>query len=161
MLDFRGYLLIAVSVLVTAIVSSALVQPGAVGGTLDLLILPSYYPSKSTFGIVWTFLYGLMCYAEIEAEDKDDESSVESNTQLKYRFRMQLVLSALWCFCFFTLESPILGGLEILLFLRVVWLWQQSITQRLYNVGNVVLVCYVGWVAFASVINWHIVLLNL
>jgi len=74
-------------------------------------------------------------------------------------FGIQLVLNAIWSFAFFGLESPLAGVIVILL----LWVFIAATMVTFYPVrklATVLLVPYILWVSFASVLNYSIYILN-
>lgn len=121
------------------------------------LVKPSWQPPSWVFGPVWTTLYFLMGYASAMVWDRRAQSSVAMVALVAYG--IQLVLNALWSFLFFGLESPAaaLVGIIALWFaivITIVLFWRVSHTAAW------LLVPYLLWVSFASVLNFTIWRLN-
>jgi tryptophan-rich sensory protein len=74
-------------------------------------------------------------------------------------YGVQLLLNFLWSFIFFGARAPGWAFLEILL-LWVALLWTVVLFLRVSRWGGVLLVPYLGWVTFASVLNGAIWILN-
>lgn len=125
-----------------------------------LLNKPAFNPPNWIFGPVWTTLYILMGISLYLIWN-----SKKSNTNKKYYkigiklFILQLVLNALWSILFFGLQSPFFALLEIIL----LWI---SILMTMYYFSKIsktamyLLVPYLLWVSFASILNLAIYLIN-
>lgn len=116
---------------------------------------PSFNPPNGIFPVVWTVLYVLMAVAAwlIWREDTSDRGSALAP------FLVQLALNVGWSFAFFGARNPLLGLVVIgLLLVAIVWtilaFWPIS------SLAALLLVPYLAWVAFASVLNAAIYKLN-
>lgn len=133
---------------------------GAIGSIFTFSAIPNWYaylnkpffnPPNWIFGPVWTTLYTLMGIAVYLVWKK--------RKGIPFWFWVQLVLNALWSILFFGLQNPILA------FVGVVFLWLSiflTITSfyRIYKTAAYLLVPYLLWVSFASLLNASIALLN-
>ena len=118
---------------------------------------PFFNPPNWVFGPAWTLLYLLMgislYFVWVAKEDK------KAKRQAFIFFFTQLTLNALWSILFFGLKSPSLafGGI-ILLWIAI------FITIRIFlqisKVAGWLLVPYLAWVSFATILNLSIFLLN-
>lgn len=116
---------------------------------------PTWNPPNWLFGPVWTVLYilmGIACYL-IWISDHPRKQLL-----LKLYF-VQLILNALWSPAFFGMKSPILG-----LFV-IVPLWGAILLcivqfRRVNPLASGLMVPYLLWVTFATVLNGSIFLLN-
>jgi len=118
------------------------------------LVKPSFNPPAWLFGPVWTALYVLMGVAVALVWHK----SMRINVAVAL-FIVQLVLNALWSLLFFKLRSPFWGlvdifALWILLFLTLVQFF------RIQATAGWLLLPYLLWVSFATVLNAAIFWLN-
>lgn len=110
---------------------------------------PSWNPPNWIFGPVWTLLYLLMAVAVwlvwIERGERDVTGPLTW-------FAAQLALNVLWSVAFFGLRSPI-GGLVVIVAL---W-WAIAATifvfAPLSALAAAMLVPYLVWVTFATVLN--------
>ena len=118
---------------------------------------PVFTPPDWIFGPVWTTLFILMGLAAFMVWQK---GLGNRNVRIAIVcFVVQLVLNALWSVLFFGLRSPLAGLIDIILLLSainltVVLFWQVSKTAAL------LLVPYMLWVTFASILNLAIYILN-
>lgn len=139
---------------------------GLVGTFLTIEAIPKWYatlnkpffsPPNWIFGPVWTILFAAMGIAAGLVWN--------SNKKFKEKYRaevffgVQLAFNFMWSILFFGLRSPILGmmdlvGLWILIALTIVNF------KKINPLSAWLLVPYLFWVSFASVLNLAIVLLN-
>lgn len=117
---------------------------------------PSFSPPSYIFAPVWTILYflmGLSLFLVLEKKLKKDKNKIIM------LFSLQLLFNFIWSFVFFGLHSPILAFIDIgMLFGSIIFLiykfWRHSKTASL------LLVPYLLWVSFASILNLFIIALN-
>lgn len=118
---------------------------------------PSFNPPNWVFGPVWTVLYILMGIAAGVVWGKGFHH-IWVKTAL-YHFGFQLLLNASWSIVFFGLKSP-LAALIIITALLIMIL----LTMKWFNIVSkkaaMLLVPYLLWVAFATVLNFKIWQLN-
>lgn len=117
---------------------------------------PFFAPPNWVFAPVWTTLFLLMGVALYLIWNA--KKSQEKNEALLFFF-VQLMLNILWSVLFFGLRSPLAAFLEIL----VLWVLILLTIFHFFKVSKVagwLLVPYLLWVSFASVLNWGIVLVN-
>lgn len=122
------------------------------------LIKPIFNPPNWLFAPVWTLLYILMGIAAglIWNEMNSKEKEVKKALQF---FIIQLCLNALWSYLFFGLFNLFLAGVEIIL----LWLLIYETYLKFYPINKraaQLLLPYLGWVAFASILNWSLWWLN-
>ena len=117
---------------------------------------PSWQPPDWLFGPAWTTIYVLTSVSGVKAWRRADE------VQRRYflgALLLNLVLNLLWSLIFFTSQRPDIALLE------VVPLWLSILLMvllvRSYSPQSALLMLpYLGWVAFAAYLNWTIVKLN-
>ena len=117
---------------------------------------PSWNPPGAVFAPVWTFLYILM---GIAAWLVWREKGFAGNRTVLLVFVVQLVLNGLWSYLFFGLHNPLAAFIEIL----VLWLLiliTLVLFWRVRSLAGVLLIPYLAWVAFASVLNFTLWRLN-
>lgn len=74
-------------------------------------------------------------------------------------FWIQLGLNGVWSYLFFGLHSPILGLLDIgALLLAIIWI--EKVFYKAYPPAGLLLLPYLLWVSFATILNLSILLLN-
>ena len=123
----------------------------AIPNWYDGLVKPSFSPPNWLFGPVWTLLYTLMGIAAYWIYNIDKNA-------LKV-FGVQLVLNTIWSIIFFGFHST-LGGLVLIIFL---WLAIVLTIVKFYSIDKksaLVLLPYLLWVSFASILNYYLFILN-
>jgi benzodiazapine receptor len=118
---------------------------------------PAFNPPAWVFGPVWAVLYLLMAVAAWRVWEADAEAA-EKRGALAW-FAIQLALNALWTPVFFGLQRPV-SGLIVMLVLMAAVAATLSRFYRVDRVAGLLLVPYLAWVAFATVLNAAIVGLN-
>jgi len=117
---------------------------------------PFFNPPNWIFAPVWTLLFvlmGISLYLVLMQSAKQDV------TNALIIFSIQMVLNVLWSFCFFYLRSPLFGLIDIILLLifiviNIVAFYSISPTAAY------LLVPYLLWVTFATILNASILILN-
>ena len=114
---------------------------------------PSFNPPSWIFGPVWTILYLLMGISLYLVWIK------KYSKPAFVVFGLQLVLNALWSILFFGLNVPLYAFIEIV-FLWVAILMTIIYFYRINRTSAYLLIPYILWVSFATVLNFAIFLLN-
>ena len=121
-----------------------------------ILVKPIFQSPSWLFGPVWTLLFvmiGLSLYLFWQVKSKLKKS-------LGYIiFAVQMFLNFLWSVLFFGLKNPLFALIEIFI------LWAFILTNIIvfYKVSKTsayLLIPYLLWVTFATILNFAIVLLN-
>lgn len=116
---------------------------------------PSWNPPSWLFGPVWTLLYvlmGIACYLIWKSDNP-------LKKPLLKLFAVQLILNALWSPAFFGMQSPLLGLLVIIpLWVAIVLCIVQF--KKISPLASSLMVPYILWVTFATVLNTAIFVLN-
>ncbi len=120
------------------------------------LAKPDWNPPSYVFGPVWTTLYILMGISAWLVWRKVGFSGAKSVLAL---FLVQLVLNSLWSYLFFGLHQPGFALIEIVILWSVILVvtigfWRISAT------AGIMLLPYLCWVGFASVLNLQLWRLN-
>jgi len=140
--------------------------PALIGSVFTYPAIPNWYaslnkpffsPPNWLFGPAWTILYLLMGISFYIIWKRGIKSKEEKNAV--YIFFVQLILNALWSFLFFGLRSPFLG------FVCIIFLWFSIALTiwkfwRLEKISGILLLPYIGWVSFASILNFFVWILN-
>ena len=103
------------------------------------------------------FLMGLSLY--IIWNSKAELSKQKYRKQFFILLGIQLILNALWSFLFFGLKTPIYGLTDIL-FLDIIVAMTIIYAYRVSKYAAILLVLYMVWITFATLLNFEIVLLN-
>lgn len=137
---------------------------GIVGSFLTISSIPTWYttlnkpffsPPNWVFAPAWTTLYILMgasLYMVWVSKSKMKQKGVNL-------FFIQLGLNALWSVLFFGMKSPILGLADIVSLWVMIFLTIKSF-YSISRLSAYLLIPYILWVSFASLLNLSIVLLN-
>jgi translocator protein len=113
---------------------------------------PSWNPPDALFGPVWTALYALMGVSLLLIRRA---AKGPARTGAEAVFGLQLALNLAWSFVFFGGQS-IRGGLAVIALLWVAILATIAASWRINRAASLLLVPYLGWVSFASVLNAEI-----
>jgi tryptophan-rich sensory protein len=122
------------------------------------LIKPVFNPPNWIFAPVWSLLYIMMGIAagriwnQIQQEEKQVKKAMTF-------FVIQLALNALWSYLFFGLHNPLLALVEII----ILWLMiYETYTQfkPIDKLAANLLLPYLVWVSFATILNGSIWWLN-
>jgi translocator protein len=136
--------------------SSGFITAESIPGWYAGLNKPWFNPPNWLFGPVWTVLYVLMGVA---GGTVWSTAPGPQRTRAMALWVLQLALNALWSIVFFGLKTPGLALAEILLLLLSIALCMRAF-RGLHPWAHLLLVPYVLWVSFASVLNGAIWWLN-
>jgi benzodiazapine receptor len=150
----------------------ALVTPlavGALGSIPTVRSIPTWYrtldkpdwnPPDAVFGPVWTTLYGLMGVALVLVRRSEGRQGGDADARVAQGvFGLQLALNLAWSFVFFGNRDP-RGALAVIATLWVTILATIVAFWRIRPPAALLLVPYLAWVSFASVLNAEIVRRN-
>lgn len=138
---------------------------GLIGSSFTMAAIPVWYeglnkpafnPPNEIFGPVWTFLYVLMGIAFYIVWNTKKHAL--KSIALSF-FIFQIVLNLLWSFLFFGVKSPLLALIEIFV------LWSMILVTLILfywikRQAGWLMVPYLAWVTFATILNFSIVVLN-
>ena len=154
----RGSLLLPLAVAaigwaIVAMTGGALTD---IGPWYRSLIKPSWQPPDWLFGPVWTTIFILAAVSAALAWRAAGETQ---RRMVAILFVANGILNVLWSLLFFHLKQPLLAGFEVVL------LWASIVAlivylRRFSRPAAWLLVPYLLWVSFATVLNWTIVALN-
>ncbi|MCX6794092.1 MAG: tryptophan-rich sensory protein [Candidatus Gottesmanbacteria bacterium] len=111
---------------------------------------PAFSPPNWLFGPVWTALYILMGIAL---------SLVWKKKKVRKLFFIHLAFNAGWSIVFFGLHS-IFGGMVVII---ILWGFIVAIIREFYRIDRraaYLLIPYLVWVSFATLLNFSLLLLN-
>ena len=154
-----------ISVLLPLLVGFAgsLVTSPAIKGWYANINRPSFAPPNSVFGPVWTMLFILMGIAFFLVWQQPVKKNSKKQQQLKKEavacFLTQLLFNFLWSYLFFGLQLPWAAFIEII----VLWgLIAATIIrfERIKPLAAYLLLPYILWVTFASVLNFAFAYIN-
>lgn len=137
---------------------SGMVTRSSITTWYPTLIKPSFNPPNWIFAPVWSMLYVMMGVAAGMVWNKI-EFDKEVVKKALIVFSVQLALNALWSFLFFGLKNPMLAGLEIIILWLLIY---ETYLQfaKINKIAGYLLLPYLAWVSFATVLNASIWWLN-
>nr|WP_299387395.1 TspO/MBR family protein [Allomuricauda sp.] len=151
------YIIIAVIVCLLIGFLSSFATQSSVNDWYADLIKPEFNPPNWVFAPVWTILYILMGISAGIVWSKGFHH-IWVKTAL-YHFGFQLLFNALWSIVFFGLKNPFWAFLVILVLLTLIMLtikWFRVVSKW----ASYLLVPYLLWVCFATLLNYKIWELN-
>lgn len=150
--------------LVMAIIGCELA--GILGTPFTAIAIPTWYatlekpffsPPNWLFGPVWTLLYLLMSIAVYLVWKKKGQKKLVRKALIL--FCVQLFLNAIWTPLFFGLHSPLLGLIDIIVLLLFIVLTMIAFS-KVSKLATYILIPYLLWVSFATLLNASLLLLN-
>ncbi len=151
------YILISVAICLLVGFLSGFATQSSVNDWYLTLNKPFFNPPNWVFAPVWSALYILMGIAAGMVWAKG-YYHIWVKTAL-YHFVFQLLLNALWSIVFFGLKSP-LGALFIIIALNILLVFTFKWFKVVKAAAAYLLLPYIAWVAFASLLNAAIWYLN-
>jgi len=139
---------------------------GAIGSLFTFQAIPTWYatlnkasfnPPSWLFGPAWTILYILISIAlflilNSNAENKNKKTAL-------IIFGIQIFLNTAWSVIFFGLKSPLFALIEIV-FLWIAILLNIIKFYKINKTSGLILIPYLAWVTFATLLTLFVVLLN-
>ena len=142
--------------LVVGFVGGLFTRP-EIDGWYQTIEKPEWQPPNSVFGPVWTALYvmmGIALYLVWCSHAPADKKRTAITLWV-----VQLVLNSFWSFLFFNLHRLELALIEIILLWIFILLTIFSFA-RINKLAAWLLVPYISWVSFASILTYTIWQLN-
>lgn len=152
----RWALLIVPLVVLLGFFSGRLAGSGPGNPWFDALEKPSLYPPPATFGIVWTVLYVLMGVALTMVVTA---RGAPGRGVAILAFVIQLALNLVWSPLFFA-GHRIAAALWLLMAIDVAVLVTLVLFWRVRAAAGALLLPYLGWVLFATLLNWQFLQAN-
>lgn len=121
------------------------------------LAKPAFTPPDAVFPVAWTILYVLMAVALWRLWDRNGPSPARRAALVL--FFVQLALNALWSPVFFGMEA-IGAGLVVIVLLWLAIVATIWASARIDRIAAWLLVPYLLWVSYASVLNASILAMN-
>jgi tryptophan-rich sensory protein len=134
----------------------AWVAATSVDSWYDGLVKPSFNPPNEVFGPVWTVLYVLMGIAAWRVWRSADWDTTRGPLTL---FALQLAINLGWTMVFFGLQK-IASAVATIVVLDVAVLVTMLAFRAVDRLAALLMLPYVAWVAFATVLNVAIWRLN-
>ena len=123
----------------------------------NTLNMPFFQPPSWIFAPVWTVLYFLMgIFMSIIWQNIKNNKIAKTILQI---FLVHLVLNTLWSVFFFGLENPVLGLIDILVLWTLIVILMK-LSPRISKRAYWLLIPYLAWVSFATILNLSIIWLN-
>ena len=116
------------------------------------LVLPAWAPPASLFGPVWTALYAMMALAAFLVWRERGWRAAAPALTL---YLLQLGINALWSWLFFGWKLGGLAFADILLLLALIVTTLVAF-WRVHKLAACLLLPYLAWVSFASVLNYAV-----
>jgi len=117
---------------------------------------PAFNPPSWVFGPVWTVLFVLMGLAFYFVWQQGYSPGLLLPWAVYF---LQLLFNLLWSFFFFWLRNPLLGLVDIALLLVLIII-NIVLFYRRRRLSGFLLLPYLLWVSFASILNLAIVIMN-
>ena len=152
----RWALLIVPAILLLGFLAGRLSQSGPDNPWFDSLVKPSLFPPPATFGIVWSILYvmiGIALTLLVTARGAPGRGAALA------AFAVQFALNLCWSPLFFGAHR-IVGALYLMFALDVALLVTVALAWRVRRGAALLLLPYLAWVLFATVLNWQFLLAN-
>lgn len=147
----RWALVLVPGVLLLGFLSGRAASSGPDNPWFAALTKPALYPPPATFGIVWSILYVLMGVAlalVVTARGAPGRSAAIAV------FVVQLALNLIWSPLFFGAHR-ITSALYLLVAIDVAVLITIALFWRVRPLAGALLLPYLAWVLFATVLNWQ------
>lgn len=117
---------------------------------------PAFNPPNWLFAPAWTTLFILIGLAFYLVWKDNFGGSYKLPVFIYFS---QLILNFLWSMLFFGLKNPLAAFIEII----ILWFFiliNIIIFYKISKVAGILLIPYICWVSFASVLNYYIFILN-
>lgn len=148
-------LILSIGLTLTVGFAGSLITTPNINGWYTSLNKPFFNPPSWVFGPVWTLLYILMGISLALVWQKKSKLTDKALSV----FFVQLGLNYLWSFSFFYLKNPTLAFFNIILLLLTI-IWTMDIFKKISLASFKLLIPYITWVSFATLLNLSIVWLN-
>ncbi len=154
------YLKIAYFVIICLAVGylSSLVTQSSITTWYPTIEKPVFNPPNWVFAPVWTLLFIMMGVSAGLIWDKITEQKELVKKGLLF-FIIQLALNALWSYLFFGLNNILLALIEIILLWLIIY-ETYIIFKQINKKASYLLIPYLAWVGFATVLTGSIYWLN-
>jgi translocator protein len=151
----KGYILIIVPLIIGSL--SGYFTASGVNGWYAAANKPWFNPPNWLFGPVWTVLYLLMGIALFLVWRSDAVKTIKQTALIL--FAVQLTLNFFWSLIFFKLQQLGWAFAEIIamwlmILFTIIWF------GKINSAAAWLLVPYISWVSFASVLNYALWKLN-
>jgi len=117
---------------------------------------PAFNPPNWIFGPVWTVLFILIGISFYLVWSLDFGNNKWLTIGI---FSLNLLLNLSWSLLFFGLKNPFLAFIEIIILWMVI-LANIIVFYTVSKISGILLIPYLLWVGFASILNYYIYILN-
>ncbi len=155
-IQWRAFIILLAINVAIGVIASLFTRP-EIHGWYAALQKPSFNPPPWLFGPVWTIVYVLIAIAAYHVwRHRNDTGEFKAAAMIYF---LQLALNFTWSIVFFGMHQIFWALMVILallasIILNMVWF------SRFSRTGAWLLLPYLLWVSFASVLNLNIYLLN-
>jgi benzodiazapine receptor len=154
--SFFGIQLLYIALIVIAIAGLGGMATSTKSEWYLALTKPPWQPPPSWFGPAWTTIYLLLI---VSANLAYINTSCDERTSVMTLYAVNGLVNLAWSFIFFRWHSELFAGIDILavwttVLLMMIRVWPSS------PLAGALLIPYLAWVSFASVLNWWIVVFN-
>lgn len=129
---------------------------GAENPWFDSLVKPELFPPPAWFGIVWTVLYVLMGFALALV---GSAWGARGRGLAVIVFVAQFLVNLAWSPVFFGMNK-ITGGLIVIAVMDVLVVITLVLFWRIRKLAGALLVPYLAWILFATLLNYQFLQLN-
>jgi translocator protein len=143
-------------ILLLGIVSGRVANSGYGNPWFDALVKPELMPPGATFGIAWTILYillGLSIAIILNARGAKGRGLAIG------LFVVQMLLNFAWSPVFFGMHQ-VRTALFIIIVMLAISVVATLLFLRIRRTAGLLMLPYLAWLAFASVLNYQIIQLN-
>ena len=120
----------------------------------SLLIKPSFNPPDWVFGPVWTTLYLLMTIAIWKVWQSNFR-----NINIVYTYFIHLFFNTMWSIAFFVFHNILLAFIIIIVLIGFI-LYLMIQYKKINPISFYLMIPYLAWCIFASVLNFSILIIN-
>lgn len=152
----RWALVLVPGVLLLGFLMSAVAQSGPGNPWFDSLVKPPLYPAPQVFGIVWGILYAMMGLALAVIMSA---RGAWGRGSAVIAFVVQLALNLAWSPLFFGAHQ-IFYGLVLLVVIDLAVMVTIWLFWRVRPLAAWLLLPYLAWTLFATVLNWQFLQAN-
>jgi len=148
----RWSLFLVPVIILLGVLSGQLSGSGENSAWFSALELPAIYPPGWIFGVAWTILYALL---GLSLAVIDEAAGARGRGVAVLAFIVQLVINLAWSPMFFG-SHQITGALILILLLDVAVLVTVVLFWRVRRSAAVLLLPYLAWILFATVLTYQI-----
>ncbi len=155
-MNYRRLVISLIMPQLAGVIGSFFTAP-AIPAWYSTLTKPNFSPPNWLFAPVWLSLYLLMGISAYLIWQKTAEQE-KAKSALKL-FWSHLIFNALWSIIFFGLQNPGLAFLNII----ILWILIVILIVKFWKISSwaaYLLIPYLIWVSFASILNYYIWYLN-